>query len=285
MVIDRSGAPLGTLPGSRVANAAAILGRNGFEVLMASEAAADAVGDIAVSALAQAGVDLTSVDRYTEGRTPLNIYVADAGDLTRYEQYPAECFDIIWPRINENDVVLFGGFYAIDGRMHARMLRLLQHAVERKAVLIYLPGFLPQLEPRITRVMPRILENLEMANMVIARTGDLSLIFGVSNAADGYREHIDFYCRSLVAIEPDRGVMTYYSGKDADSVPLPDSMGASMLWNAGVAAGAAAAVIEGACSPSDFEAPDAAMRHTILDTAATCAAKAVEATRFPALGF
>lgn len=267
MVIDSTGTPRSILPGSRVANAAAILGRKGSEVLMASEAAADAVGDIAVRALTEAGVDVTSVDRYTEGRTPLNIYVEGADAVTRYEQYPAECFDIIWPRINENDVVLFGGFYAIDGRMRARMLRLLQHAVERKAVLVYLPGFLPQLEPRITRVMPRILENLEMAHVVIARTSELAHIFGVSDAAVGYREHIDFYCRSLMAIEPEKGLMTYYTGKEADSVPLPAGMGGSMLWNAGAAAGTSAAIIAGAYTPSDFDSPSAALRRALLTAA------------------
>ena len=55
---------------------------------------------------------------------------------------------------------MFGGYYAIDRRMRRRMLPLLQHAAERKALLVYLPGYLPQQEPRITRVMPSILENM-----------------------------------------------------------------------------------------------------------------------------
>ena len=75
MVLDASGQPLGALPGSRVANAAAILGRDKFNVIMASDAASDPMGDIAVRALTDAGVDISAVDRFTEGRTPLNVFV------------------------------------------------------------------------------------------------------------------------------------------------------------------------------------------------------------------
>ena len=61
--------------------------------------------------------------------------------MIRYEGYPEEAFDIIWPRIDPGDIVLYGGYYAIDKRMHQRMSKLLEHAAEREAVMIYLPDF------------------------------------------------------------------------------------------------------------------------------------------------
>ena len=48
IVLGADGKPAGSLPGGRVLNAAAILARDSFEVLMASEVSADAVGDIIV---------------------------------------------------------------------------------------------------------------------------------------------------------------------------------------------------------------------------------------------
>lgn len=289
MVLDAQGLPLGALPGGRVANAAEILARNKFNVLMASEAAADSVGDIAVKSLTDAGVDVTSVDRFTEGRTPLNIFVGASGDraatITRYEQYPDECFDIIWPRIDEDDIVVYGGFYAIDKRMRVRLQRFLAHAVERKAVLVYLPGFLPQLEPRITRVMPQILENLEMAHVVIARANDLSLIFGANATDSCYHDHIDFYCRSLIAIEPACRRISYYSGKEMCSVEIPESICEGMIWNAGATAGVAAAIAEHGYTAADFEATTDELRRNILGLAAQTANAAAKNIRFPYLGF
>lgn len=289
LVLDAAGQPLSTLPGGRIANAAAILAREGVEVLMASEAAADPVGDIAVSALSDAGVDVSAVDRFTEGRTPLNVFVgasdARPAAITRYEQYPDECFDIVWPRIDEGDVVVFGGFYAIDRRMHQRMQRFLANAVERKAVLIYLPGFLPQLEPRITRVMPMILENLEMAHVVIARSNDMSLIFGVNSGETCYHDHIDFYCRSLIAVEPECRRISYYSGREVSSVGIPESTCIGMIWNAGAVAGIASAIVHRRYTVHDFDMPGREIMEALLGEGARCANAVAHDLRFPYLGF
>jgi Sugar kinases, ribokinase family len=278
IVLGADGKPAGSLPGGRVLNAAAILARDSFEVLMASEVSADAVGDIIVRFLEDSGVKLDSLDRFTEGRTPVNIFTTDKGSsapstLTRYEAYPDECFDIIWPRIDEGDIVLFGGYYAIDSRMRQRLVRFLNNAVERKAILIYLPGFLPQQEPRITRVMPAILENLEMANVVVARNNDLKLIFGIDNTDTCYHNHIDFYCRSLVSVDAACSRISYYTGKEMSSVEIPASTSRTMMWNSGAVAGIAGLIAERALGADDFEAPSQELREAILGAAALSANK------------
>lgn len=278
LVLDATGHTMGAMPGGRIVNAAAILARDHEKVLMASDAAADPVGDIIANFLAQAGVDLSSLDRYTEGRTPLNVFVCrpddtlvSAASLTRYEMYPPEGFDIIWPRVDEGDIVLFGGYYAIDPGIRPRLARFLEHAVDRKAVLVYLPGFLPQQEPRITRVMPAILENLELAHVVVTRNKDLELIFGLKHPEECYHDHIDFYCRSLINIDVECSHISYYSGKEMTQVDIPASTSATMLWNAGAAAGIVAAIAERRLTPESFDATTDELRRQILTAAALSA--------------
>lgn len=278
IVLGSDGKPLGSLPGGRVLNAAAILARDSYEVLMASELSSDPVGDIIAAFLQNSGVKLDSLDRFTEGRTPVNIFTCGAGTtvptaLTRYEDYPDECFDIIWPRINEGDIVLFGGYYAIDPRMRPRLLRFLNNAVERKAVLVYLPGFLPQQEPRITRVMPAILENLEMAHMVVARNNDLKLIFGIDNTDTCYHDHIDFYCRSLVSVDASCSRISYYTGKEMSSVEIPSATSRTMMWNSGAVAGIVGMIAERGLTADSFDAPSQELREAILGAAALSANK------------
>lgn len=275
VVFSAAGQPLGTMPGGRIANAAAIMASRGLKVIMASEVSADAVGNLAIKHLEEAGVDTHSIDRYTEGRTPLNIFIApEAGSpeglssLTRYEAYPDEAFDIVWPRIDEGDVVVFGGYYAIDARMRQRLMRLLTHAVERKAILIYLPGFLPQQELRITRVMPQILENLEIANVVVVRNRDLKLIFGVEHPEVCYHDHIDFYCRSMVSADTACHTLSYYSGKEVTTTDLPAEACESMLWNSGVIAGVVAAIFSQNLTPEQLDTPAADVREKVLRVAA-----------------
>lgn len=287
IVLDPAGHPAGSMPGGRIAGAAAIMGREGLNVIMASEAAADRIGDIVVGELAAAGVDTKSVDRFTEGRTPLNIFVQSDDPekplpfLTRYEAYPEEAFDIIWPRIDEGDIIVFGGYYAIDRRMRPRMLKLLSYAAERKATMIYLPGFLPQQEPRITHVMPQILENLEMAHIVVTRNKDLELIFGIKEPGACYHDHIDFYCRSLVNIDDRCQCISYYTGKEMSTVAIPAGTCRTMLWNAGALAGIASEIFIRDIRPEAFDAPGSQLREAVLGAAAKSAIAAAGTLKEP----
>ena len=172
LVFDASGAPAGSAYGGRITLCAAMLARQGLPVKMVSEVSSDRVGEAVTAPLAEAGVDMSCVDRFTEGVTPTQLYYPRSGggyDVIRYEKYPEECFDVAWPRVDPGDILVFGGYQAIDPRARQRMLALLSNASERGLLLVYLPGFLPSRAPRITRVMPAILENLELASVEIGR--------------------------------------------------------------------------------------------------------------------
>ena len=277
IILGDNGQPLSSMPGGRVVNAASMLAQKGYKVLMASEAAADPIGDIIAAYLLDSGVDITSLDRFTEGRTPINLFTStgSTASITRYESYPKECFDIIWPRVEEGDVVLFGGYYTLDSRMRERLIRFLSHCDERKAVLIYLPGFLPQQEPRITRVMPALLENLEFADIVVVRDNDLKMLFGTDNPETAYHAHVDFYCRSLVCVDAVNENIIYYSGREVSAIKIPVDTSRTMLWNSGAIAGVVSAVIENSIGPDSFDMPSVSLREAILNSALCFASDAV----------
>jgi fructokinase len=270
VIFNRQAQPVGAMPGGRVINAAAIMAKAGFPVMAITEASLCTVGDAVVKYLIDAGVDTSNIDRITEGVTPTLLYMPDANGkmtVTRYENYPDECFDVVWPRIEHDDIVLFGGYYAIDPRMHRRMSQLLENARERGAVMIYMPGFLPSQAPRITRVMPNVLENLEVTNIVIARTADLQYVFGAKNAADGYRDHIDFYCKSLVNVDAKAGSISYYSDNDVTNLTVDQTASHSLMWNAGAVAGVISEIIAADAKVADFENPSQELRSRLLNAA------------------
>lgn len=278
-IVFRNSQPVGSMPGGRIVNAAAILARQGLPVSLVSELAKNSVGDTIFDFLSNAGVETSSVDRFTEGLTPIIIYTTNVDGIvsvTRYEQYPDECFDVVWPRIDENDIIIYGGFYALDPRMRPRMSQLLSHAAERKAILVYLPGFLPQQEPRITRVMPAILENLEYASVVIVRNNDLDTIFGVTEGDRCYHDHINFYCRSMINIDTAEHRINYYSGKEVTSVEITEEICTSMMWNAGAVAGTVDALYTDPDAAAHLEAPDEDFRRSVLSKAALTANNAAK---------
>lgn len=276
-IVFKDRVPVGSMAGGRIVNAAALLASEGLPVKMIGEASADGVGDIVVNFLESAKADTSSVDRFTEGVTPTLLYIPDDGrrmTVTRYESYPDDCFDVVWPRIDAGDILVFGGFYALDPRMRARLVQLLSYARERSTVIIYLPGFLPSQAPRITRVMPAILENLEAADLVITRDQDISTVFGTSDAAGCYADHINFYCNSLINISPTGKQACFYCGNETSVSEIMSDGCLSLIWNSGIVAGAAKAIYENGMEAADLASPDNAVRGKILAEALDCADRA-----------
>jgi fructokinase len=280
VIFNGEGQPVGAMPGGRIINAAAIMARSGLPVVAITEASMCTVGDAVVKYLVDAGVDTSNIDRITEGVSPTHLYMPDASGnmtVTRYENYPDECFDVVWPRIEHDDIVIFGGYYAIDPRMHRRMSQLLANARERGAVMIYLPGFLQSQAPRITRVMPNILENLEVTNIVMAQTGDLQYIFGAKSAADGYMNNIDFYCKSLIDIDTSANHASYFSDREVTVHDIDHAASRSLMWNAGAVAGLVGELIAANVTVDELQAPTAALRERLLDATVIAGNRAFDA--------
>lgn len=272
--------PVGAMPGGRICAAAALMAADGLPVEMASEASADPVGNMVVDTLTSAGVGVNSLDRFTEGRTPVTIFTEDADGtrhVTRYEDYAEEAFDIVWPKVDDSCVVVYGGYYALDRRMRPRMVPFLNHCAEMGAVMVYVPGFMSNRESRITRVMPAILENLELAHIVIARTADLSLIFGLDTDDKAYADHIDFYCRSMISVDIANAMISYFSGKEVTRLEIPAGICSTMTWNAGVVAGVASAIFSEDITPGMLDTPDESLRQRMLTAAARSAETASKA--------
>lgn len=232
--------PVGSMPAGRLLNAAVMLAREGLPVFMVGDTGADPLGNIVVDTLVNAGVDTASVDRYVDGLTPVSFFFGDK--VTPYRLPSREGgFDVVWPRVDPDDIVVFGGYYAIDPLIHQRLMALVAHAVERKAFVVYLPGFMSQLAPRLTRVMPAILENLEVASLVVTRSADLTVLYNDSDAARCFTDHLAYYSQSLVNLDAENAMASCFTGKSASTSSLLSSTD-TLLWNSAAVAAVIAAL-------------------------------------------
>jgi len=233
--------PTRSFMGGRIANTAAIVGSMGLPVAMVSECGADRVGDIIIDYLTRHHVDVTSIDRYTEGTTAMSAIFTDASGkdtLVNYGTYPKERFDVVWPRIDEDDIVLFGSLYAITEPQRAALFELVNYAVERKAIIVYLPGFQHGINFHIAHVMPAILENLEVSDLVIAHERDLRDVYPGESAQQAYTDHVEFYCDNYLHIHPDLSVTRFGNGIKGLTHPAIGLPSRHMLgWQAGFTAG------------------------------------------------
>lgn len=240
---DRCPAEVTARPGGRLLNAAAMLGGAGRNVTYVSECARDRIGDMLVGYLERHGVNTASIDRYTEGITSMNCRFEQVEDMVCSRQFPKERFDVVWPRIDKDDIVVFGTYFSLDQRVRPQLTDLLQHAVERKAILVYVPGLTPPPKAGVTKMMPDILENLEIANVVLTRSSDLGVIFKESDSARAYERHIRFYCDSYINVDfSGQNVELYHR----DTVLKERCAGVedTLQANAGAVAGAIAALAD-----------------------------------------
>lgn len=239
---------LKALPGGRLLNAAALLGTMHPSVTYVSEAARDRIGDIIVTFLEANKVNTASIDRYTDGDTPSNLYfpVNDTHpveSVMTYRRFPDERFDMVWPEVRPDDIVVFGGYFALDPRIRPQLTELLRHCIDQKAIVIYVPGFLKQEVGRITRVMPSLIENLEMADITVTRTRDLQAIWDCEDEAKAYADHIAFYCPPFINIDPATRAMTFRHRGRQTSTPISRPP-ISLMWHAGALAGLVSSIID-----------------------------------------
>ena len=225
--------------GGRVSNAAAILGELGLPVSMVSECCTDKVGDWVVNFFNGHNVDTKSIDRYTDGSTPLAAIFRqdDAPDsIVNYGVYPDNRFNVIWPRIDEDDIVLFGSYYAIDEPQRERLFDLLTYARDRKAILIYLPGFQHGTQFNLTKVMPNILENFEVSTFVIDHDKDINNMFPNHDSDKVYNNHIKFYGPTYIHINSGENA-AIYQGSDKQLYPFTSDTTNHLGLQAGFIAG------------------------------------------------
>lgn len=227
------------VPAGRLLNGAAALGDMGHTVTFMGETGRDFTGDLITGFLERHGVETRSIDRYTGAATPVNlIQGSDTSGAICMRSFPEDDFDDIWPRVDEGDIIVFGSFFAISARSRKRLMEFLSHCNERKAIIMYLPGFLPGQSRRITHEMPLLLENLETADIVITRTEDLKTIFKSEDDEAVYRRHIDFYCRPMINFDRQSSELHFFYGKERVSRHVegdPDSLKLNSLIMAHIA--------------------------------------------------
>lgn len=236
--------PVCARPGGRIPNAAASLASMGRHVSMVGEAGRDRVGDMVVGFLDRHGVNTRSVDRFTEGLTPTSLLFTPSGDTVDYPGGPDGEMDVVWPRIDRDDILIFGGYYAIDPRVRRRLYEIVAYAREREAIIIYLPGFNPREVTRITKVMPAIFENLELSDIAVTRPEDIKTIFGTDDADHAWHDHLSFYLPVMLHTDYTKGEASLFTHSCRRACgTIPDNGVPRLDWDAAIVAGIAESLL------------------------------------------
>lgn len=196
----RGSNPVATHPGGALLRAACTLAGKGHKVVFLSEIGTDKPGMIIADALTSAGVDITDSDRHI-AKTPILLDID--GVKSRYvTQDDGEGFDIIWPRVEKDDIVVVGGYFALDQRIRQQVSSFLSYAAENAAI-IYVPDVADDRIKRITKVMPAVYENLEIASRVITLPDDITALFNHNDPERARRDNFSYYVNEYTHLTDD----------------------------------------------------------------------------------
>lgn len=240
-IIFRNDQPQKAVPGGSVFNGLISLGRLNVPVSFISELGNDRVGDMIRDFMEDNHITTEFVDRFPDGKSPISLAFLDDdknANYIFYKDYPAQRLEVSLPKIEKDDIFVFGSYYSLNPVLRARMVEFLQYAQERKAIIYYDPNFRKAHAQEAIRLMPTVLENLEFADIVRGSDEDFQNLYGKTDAQEVYKEHIQFYCDRFLTTHGANGVnlhtRNFTRHFDSPQIQPLSTIGAGDNFNAGI---------------------------------------------------
>ena len=240
-IIFRNDQPQKAVPGGSVFNGLISLGRLNVPVSFISELGNDRVGDMIRDFMEDNHITTEFVDRFPDGKSPISLAFLDDdknANYIFYKDYPAQRLEVPLPKIEKDDISVFGSYYSLNPVLRTRMVEFLQYAQERKAIIYYDPNFRKAHAHEAIRLMPTVLENLEFADIVRGSDEDFQNLYGKSDAQKVYKEHIQFYCDRFLTTHGANGVnlhtRNFTRHFDSPQIQPLSTIGAGDNFNAGI---------------------------------------------------
>ena len=240
-IIFRNNAPVAARPGGSMLNTAISLGRAGVNVRFIGETGCDKISEMVLNFLEEHHVGTSFITRRPESKTTVALaFLDNSGDAT-YSFYPSgseQRFDSGLPNPDENDILLFGSFFSLSGRIREMLVPFLSRARENRALIVYDPNFRKPHRHLLTKVLPFINENISMSDVVRGSDEDFIHIFAAGNAEQVFTMIHDPGRRTLVYTQNSNGVRILKTGMNL-RVPVPkidpvSTIGAGDAFNAGM---------------------------------------------------
>ncbi|HEC42810.1 MAG TPA: carbohydrate kinase [Bacteroides sp.] len=239
-IIFKNGQPVAAKPGGSVLNTFVSLGRLGWNPFFISEYANDDVGKIIDNFLTGNGVNTRYVSRFSDGKSALALAFLDSennANYTFYKDFPKKRLQDLPADLSSEDIILFGSIYASSKEVRASVFRFLKMGKEKGCLIIYDPNFRKSHLSELEELKPRIIENIEYADIVRGSDEDFKLIFGLEDLSQ-VSDQVNTERKVLLYTRNTRGVQVRFR---SSSVNVPgeiitpvSTIGAGDNFNAGI---------------------------------------------------
>ena len=240
-IIFKKGQPIGAYPGGSTFNGIISLGRSGIHTTFISEAGNDRLGRYVIGFLKENGVNADNVNIFHESKSPISLaFLDDHNDAEYlfYKDHPHDQLDFVYPDIAQDDIVIFGSYYAVNPVIRPQITGLLEYARNHGAIIYYDVNFRSAHRNEVMKITPNLLENFEYADIVRGSKEDFDVLYKMDDPNKVYNAEISFYCKKFiytngakpVVLRADSGFQKEYPVLATDTV---STIGAGDNFNAG----------------------------------------------------
>ncbi|MEL5892042.1 carbohydrate kinase [Bacteroides sp. GD17] len=240
-IIFRGEQPTAAVPGGSVFNGIVSLARAGVPICFISETGNDQVGNIILKFMQENHISTEHVNVFPDGKSPVSLaFLNEQSDAEYifYKDYPKQRLDVDYPKLEEDDIVVIGSYYALNPVLRDKVLELLDQAREKKAIVYYDPNFRSSHKEEAIKLAPTIIENLEYADIVRGSQEDFYYMYNLRDADKIYKDKIKFYCSNFLctAGAEQISLRTNTVAKEYAIPPLEavSTIGAGDNFNAGI---------------------------------------------------
>lgn len=240
-IIFRNDQPSAAVPGGSVFNGIVSLGRMGVDVCFISETGNDRVGNTILDFMRDNNIPTKHVNVFPDGKSPVSLAFLDVqsdAEYIFYKDYPKQRLDVLFPAINEDDIVIFGSYYALNPVLRDKILELLEQARNKRAIVYYDPNFRSSHKDEAMKLAPTIIENLEYADIVRGSAEDFFYMYGLQDVDKIYKDKIKFYCPTFLCTAGGKQISlrTATCSKEYPIMPIKavSTIGAGDNFNAGL---------------------------------------------------
>jgi len=240
-ILFKENQPTVALPGGSTFNAMVSLGRLNVPATFISETGDDKVGKIIRDFMTENNLTTDFMDINHDSKSALALAFLNSSsdaEYVFYKDYPNQKLDNIFPKVESDDIVLFGSFYALNPQLRPKMLEFLQIARDSNALIYYDVNFRQTHADEAVRLASAFIENFEFADIIRGSKDDFLYMYKTEDVDKIYKDKIRFYSHNFIYTAADKGVEVrghdFARKYDAKPINPVSTVGAGDSFNAGV---------------------------------------------------
>jgi fructokinase len=243
-LIFQNNQPQKAVPGGSTFNCMVSLGRCKLPALFISELGNDRVGELIKSFMIENNLSTEYIDFFDEGQSPVAMAFLDENQnagYVFYTDFPEKRLNISFPVIREDDIVVFGSYFAVNPDLREKVRDLLCYAREQKAIIYYDVNFRQAHAGERVQLMNHFIENFRFSTVVRCSDEDLSVLFPGQNPEQIYKERFPLDCQNRIITQGAGEILLktplFEKKYKVDAVTPVSTIGAGDNFNAGLVCG------------------------------------------------